>query len=253
MKESQKVMERCLIATVRSSGQEHHVAFGVFGQTTQNSKPLVLRLRTCAHRGMRLLDDDELWAGSQELGATTIRLDVVERDHSEGIDIEYRLPLRQPAFEPTSSASPNNLALEPELRGEFLLPLIAEMRWAEDGNATDLASVKQFAGDEASFNRFADAHIVRDEQPNRLHLERHEERHKLIRTGLHRDVSERPEGSSASTELEAKRISQQQRGSLRPGLLRVRRREGCRAWRDRFEWKVDEGRIFLRATERTKA
>ena len=50
--------------------------------------------------------------------------------------------------------------------------VFGEMRRAEHGNAVNLTSVKQFAGDQARFDRLAEPSVVRDEQVCARKLER---------------------------------------------------------------------------------
>src|SRR5207249_3118025 len=53
-----------------------------------------------------------------------------------------------------------------ELFVEFLLPLFAKIRRAENAKRFDLATVQHFAGDEERLNRLADANVVGNEHPN---------------------------------------------------------------------------------------
>src|SRR5690554_2510689 len=80
--------------------------------------------------GMRFVDDDELRAGAQEVRPPPIRLDVIQRDHGEGIDLEDRLVGPQPPLQARRRPGAHDLRLYVELGGKLLLPLFAEMRWA---------------------------------------------------------------------------------------------------------------------------
>ncbi len=70
------------------------------------------------------------------------------------------------------------------------LPLLGQVRRAENREPADLAPVKQFPGHEQALDRLADADVVGNQQPDRVHLQGHQERHELIGAWLHGDLAE---------------------------------------------------------------
>ena len=71
---------------------------------------------------------------------------------------------------------------------QLALPLFGEVRWAQHGKPSHLAPLEKLLRDQACFDCFADPDIVRDEQPDRIEPQRHEERYELVRSGLDRDL-----------------------------------------------------------------
>src|SRR5262245_5810343 len=62
----------------------------------------------------------------------------------------------------------NNYGFEVKLVAEFVLPLLAKMRQTDHGEAFDLSALKKLPDDQESFDCFADANVVGDQQPDRL-------------------------------------------------------------------------------------
>ena len=81
-------------------------------------------------------------------------------------------------------------------------PLVHEMRRTKDDGAIDFAAVEQLASDEQGLDRLPHPNIVRDEKAHRVELERHEQRHELVRARLDRDLTKAPKGSGAPSQRE---------------------------------------------------
>lgn len=148
------------------------------------------------HAGMCLVNYDQFRACAQEVGPAAVRLDVVERDHRKWVDFEDRFVGSQPAFQACCCPGSHHLRFDVELRGKLLLPLLAEVRRTDHGNALYLAPIEQFTGNESRFDGLADADIVGNQEPQGIELERHQQRHKLVSTRLDRDVAEAAEQTS---------------------------------------------------------
>ena len=101
----------------------------------------------------------------------------------------------------------HELGVDVELVAHLGLPLLGEVRRAEDGEPLDLAPVEQLAGDEQRLDRLADADVVGDQQPDRVQLQRHQQRHELVRARLDGDAAEGAErpGARAEAEPDARR------------------------------------------------
>ena len=67
-----------------------------------------------------------------------------------------------------------------EMSSSSVCPLLHEVRRAEHGQTLDLAAVEQLAGNEGGFDGLPDAHVVGDQDADRIELERHQERHELV-------------------------------------------------------------------------
>ena len=96
-----------------------------------------------------------------------------------------------------------------ELVAQLGLPLLGQVRRAEHGQALDLAAVQQLAGDQAGFDGLADAHIVGDQQADRVELERHQQRHELVGPRLDANPGKRAERPGAGAEAQAHGVAQQ--------------------------------------------
>ena len=99
---------------------------------------------------------------------------------------------------------------------QLALPLLGEVRRAEHGEALDLAAVEQLAGDQRGLDRLADADVVGDQQPHRVELERHQQRHELVGARLDGDPAEASgTGRRDERKPEPQRVAQQARAARR--------------------------------------
>ena len=137
--------------------------------------------------GVGLVDDDELGAGPQEVVAVPVGLDEVEsRRRCAGSARRATRPARQAALEPRGGAGQHELGVDVELVAHLRLPLLGEVRRAEDGEALDLAAVEQLAGDEAGLDVLPMPTSSAIEQADRVEPQRHEQRHELVRAAARR-------------------------------------------------------------------
>jgi hypothetical protein len=110
--------------------------------------------------------------------------------------------------------------LVPHLR----LPLPGQVRRTEDGQPLGITPVEELARDEEGLDRLADAHVVGDEQADRVQPKSHEERDELVGPWLHGDASERAERTGRRSDPEPKRFMEEPRRSVVtevPGLGKV--------------------------------
>jgi hypothetical protein len=73
---------------------------------------------------------------------------------------------RHVALEATYLRRLNKDANDPEFLAKLALPLIAQMRWCENGKSPCDSAVEELAGDHPCLDRLADANIVRNQQPH---------------------------------------------------------------------------------------
>ncbi len=171
---------------------------------------------------MRLIDDDEIRAGPQEIMAPPIALNVVEADNPEGMDVKNALARRQIALKPAGAGAGHGHGVDVELRGQLLDPLVHQMRRAEHRTSIDLAAVEQLARNQSPLDGLSDPDVVCDQESHRLKLERHQERHKLVGTRLEADAAGATKRSSPTPEREQQSILQQQGIGLGAETLRRR-------------------------------
>ena len=158
---------------------------------------------------MRLVNDDQLWAGAEELVATTLSFDVVGRDDGVRVSLEEGLVLAARPLEARSGPREHELRVDVELLGQRLLPLLRKVWWTENGKAPHLTPVDELASDETRLDRLPDPNIVGDEHADRVELEGHEQRHELVGAWLNGDSSEGAEGAGAGAEAQAHSVPQQ--------------------------------------------
>ena len=165
---------------------------------------------------------------AEEILTVRVALDVVERDDREIEDVEDRAIAADPV-EPAGGAGEDELGVDVELVLELSLPLLGQVGRAEDREATDLATIEQFPGDQQGLDCLADADVVGDKQPDRVQLQGHQERHELIGPGLDGDLAEGPERAGTRSEAKPDRVAEQAAGLVVAELGRVGGREIGRA------------------------
>ena len=191
--QSEQGTERAFVAAVRRGGDEHKMALRLFGELRQKFVPLMSGAASLGGRraSVGFVHDDEIRAGAQEVVAAAVGLDEVHRDDDKRMRVEDGLVGAQIFFETARRARKDQFDRDVEFGRELLLPLLGEVRRTQHAQPGDLATVEHFPRDQTSFDRLADAHVVRDEQPYGIEFERHEQRHELIRARLHREPPER--------------------------------------------------------------
>jgi hypothetical protein len=122
-----------------------------------------------------------------------------------------------------------------ELLGQLFLPLLGQMGRTENGQALDLTAIQEFPGDERSLDSLADADVIGDEQAHRVELERHHQRHELVRPRLHRDAREAAERAGSGASGEPGGFAQQATGAEIADIL-----TGGESERGRFD-RLDSG------------
>ena len=116
---------------------------------------------------MGLVHDHELGALEHEVLCAARRLDEVGGDDGEAVSVEHRDAYGEISFEPLDGAAQDQFGLDVELLQQLALPLLGQMRWAQDRHPSDLASVQQLARDDGCLDGLADADVVRDEEAHR--------------------------------------------------------------------------------------
>ena len=199
---------------------------------------------------MRLVDDDEVGAGAQEVEPARLGLDEVHGDDDVGVPLEERHAGAATPLEARDGAREDELGLDVELLAQLALPLLGEGGRAEDGEPVRLAPGDQLGGDEAGLDRLADADVVGDEEAHRVELERHEERDELVGARLDGDGAEAPERPGAGAEAEPDGVAQEAAGAEVTEARGVGRRE--LGGLDVLERREDPRDLFLRAAERAE-
>src|SRR5439155_2459570 len=102
-------MERLLVPAVRRGCEKQHVTVRVLREVTQEPVAEMTARARAADTGMGFLDNHQLRAGADEIVPPTLRLDVIQGDDREWIDIEDHLPSGQAAFESASGPGADHL------------------------------------------------------------------------------------------------------------------------------------------------
>ena len=157
--------------------------------------------------------------------------------------IEDRHAQRQVALQALDGARQHQLGFDVELLRELALPLLGQVRRAQDGDAADLAAVEQLAGDEARLDGLADADVVGDEHAHRVELQRHHQRYELVGPGLDGDAPEAAEGAGGGTGGEARGVAQQPTGGEVAEVFPAGEAEGCGF--DGFDGREDAGDLLV--------
>ena len=105
-----------------------------------------------------------------------------------------------------------------DLVADFLLPLVAEMRQADDGEAVDVPAFEQFANDQQGLDGFADANVIRDEQADRFLSQRHDQWHHLIAARAERNLARSGKGRHRCETLAGRHHRESGRGRNRRDL-----------------------------------
>src|SRR5262245_26101472 len=126
------------------------------GEVAEQLVSLVLAAGSVGIRraGVGLVDDNEFRCRTDELIAAGVALDEVGGDDRVGQHIEDRLVGGTVAtFEAPSCARQYEFGVKVKLLAELFLPPLSQVRRTEHGESRDGAVVKQFAGNEAGFDR----------------------------------------------------------------------------------------------------
>src|SRR6516162_10285764 len=97
IEEPEQAIEGLLVAAVGRGGQHDDMPVRRSGEPLQQLMALMAALARRS-AGMRLVDDDELRAGTKELAAALLALDVVEADDREGVGGKDTFAGRQAAL-----------------------------------------------------------------------------------------------------------------------------------------------------------
>ena len=118
------------------------------------------------------LKDPALWLLTErEVFGPPRRLDEFRRNDGKRVPIEHRLVApRNLALESLNRAAQNKFSLDVELLRQLALPLLGQMRRTQDGQSPDLTAIEKLSGDERGLHRFADPHVVGNEQAHGVEL-----------------------------------------------------------------------------------
>ena len=224
LQQAQQLVEAGFIARVRRGGQEQHVPLLIGRQQAQQVVTLVAA-GIVAGAGVGLVDDHQFRAAVGKVAAAAVALDVVEADHRVRVHGEDVVGERQAALQPSRAGRSDGHRLDVEAVVELLHPLVHQVRRAEHGEAVDLATVEQLAGDHAGFDGLADADVVTNQQAHDLLLQRHQQWHQLVSARLEGVVAEAAEGAGTAPQRHQQRIAQQQ------GLFVIGRLRGGGWWK----------------------
>ena len=248
--QAEQPVEGSVVAAVGRRGEEDEVTGWAVGQAPEQLVPLMPTM-TGRGAGVGLVDDHEVGTRLEEVVPPLAGLHVVETDHRVRVHREDALAWRNAPLHAPRAPGGDGGGADVEANLQLGRPLVHEMRRTEDGGAVDVAAVEQLAGDEQGLDRLPHPDVVRDEQAHGVELERHEQRHELVRPRLDRDLTDAPKGSRSPPQREQQRIAQQERRVMPAELAGVRQGEPSFADRLDLERKVDEGPVLVRSRDRT--
>ena len=147
---------------MRGGREQDELLPGFFRDAADQVIALLLARRgTCRTGvGMRLIDDHQFRALFDKHVAPCIGLDEVYADdliRVVVIDAGVALNL---AIQPRLGIGADDDGFYIQLGANLGLPLFAQMRQTDDGEALDLAALQQFLDDQQRFNRLADTDII---------------------------------------------------------------------------------------------
>jgi len=241
--------ESPLVSTVGCGGNQDEVAFLILKKLRKKKEALMGSPPAFdgGGAGVGLVNDHEFRAGPQEVKTAAVRFDKVRGDHHKGMSIEDRLVPPQISLKSSGGTGKDQLGMDVEFGNELLLPLFRQVRRAENANTIDLPPIQKLAGHETGLDALSYAHIVGDEEADRVQFQGHEERHKLVGPGLAGEPPKGPERTGAGAKPETDRIPQEATGYMAPQVLRSRRLEASRL--DLFKSGMDPGGLLKGAAQ----
>ena len=214
--------------------QQQQVARFVFGQALQQFKSQLLT-RATGGACMGLVHHHTLWRDGEKVLSMPLAFDVVQADNDDRVVVEQADTVWQVALDSAGAGGGECSGLDVETLEQLFLPLLHQVRRAQNRQAGDLAAVHQFAHDETGFDGLAYTHVVCDQQAHRAQPQRHQQRHQLVGARFHGNVAERTKWPAPCAQLQAQGIAQQQRRGVITGLLRVGLVECGRFYRAELE------------------
>jgi len=230
--QAQEGQERGLDAAVRGGRQQHQVALRVIGEFAHQGVALLARAAASSlgrlRCAVRLVHEQQIRAILDEGPPVVLALDQVDTGHKIRIILENTDVRGYVTLQARQGAGANDHRIDTELVLQLLLPLVAQIRRAQDAHATDIAPVEQFAHNQARLDRLANPDVIRDQQAHRLLLQGHHQRHELVQARAEGDVPEAAERSRAVAQQQARRLLQQPDGGQVLDVGEVRQPEGRR-------------------------
>ena len=132
--------------------------------------------------GVRLIHDDQFRARAYELIPSPAGFDILRRDDNKRVQIEERLRHRRATFQPGGGGGQHKFGLNVKLVPQLALPLLGQRRRAKHRQALNFTAGKQLTRHQSGLNGLANTDIIRDQEPDGLDTQRHEQRDKLVRT-----------------------------------------------------------------------
>ena len=233
------------LATVRRGGEQDELLAGLSGDAADEMVALLLAGGGARRSGARvgLVHDHQFRTLLDEDIAARLGFDEVDADDLVGVVVVNAGVALDLPVEARLRVGADDDGLEVELVADFLLPLLAEVRQADDGEAFDLAPLQKLPDDQQRLDGLADADVVGDEQTNRLLTQSHDERHHLVGARAERKLGQSAEWSGAVAERQTGRIVEQ---SGRADIAEI----GC-AWRGEA-WHRPADRSRRQAADRCR-
>lgn len=204
-------MEFFRLPAVRRCREQDNLLVRLLGDAADQVIPLLLAGRRACRPGasVGLVHDHQFGALLNEDITASVRLDEVDADDLKRIEVVNAGVALNLPVEAGLGVRPDDDRFQVEFVANLGLPLLAQVRQAGDGEAFDLAPLQQFFDDQQRFDGLADAHVIGDQQPDRLQPQRHNERDHLIGTRSKRQLGQRTKRSRPVAKGESRGVIQQ--------------------------------------------
>ena len=151
---------------------------------------------------MSFIQNHQFRALADEHVTARIALDIINAQHLKREMLKYTGVAMNLPVKSRLRVGADDHRFYAALRADFLLPLVAQMREAKHGEATNDAAFELFTDNQQRLNRFSNAHVVGHQQANRLVPQRHDKRDHLVGARAKGKFCETAERASAVAERE---------------------------------------------------
>ena len=204
--QGKKRAEGALEAAMRRGREQDNVPVLRGGDVAHELVALVLALAVFdGRRAVGLVHDDQLGTVEKERVLVAVALEEVDAGDLHRVVAVDAVRAGLAAVELADRSGADHDRFQVEFLGQFLLPLLAQIGRAQDAEPLDLAPVEQFAGDQQSFDGLAHAHIIGDEQADRVQAQRHQQGHELVDARPNRNPAKRTERRGPLAQRQAAR------------------------------------------------
>ena len=182
-------MECLCDPAVRGGREQDQVPAAVPGQLPHQFVTQVAVSSPARSGAVGFVHDDELWCMQQEDMLVSGILHEVDADHLHRVVLIDRAIWWCAAVELPNSGRTDYYCIEVKFFDKFLLPLVAEVRWAENCQPSHFTTFPQLADNEPRLDGLAYSDVVGYEQTDGIKPQGHHKRDQLVGPRTHRDTA----------------------------------------------------------------